>query len=143
MKKKKTQQKRLSKRQLLVIEDLLSGELDEAGLLAKHRLSARILGKWYSSELFKEEIAARLEQLRRQGELIIARYAPVAAMRLVELAAGSREETARKACLDIMSLPRKTTVKSEPAAKPAAGSGPAIRPETASRLLEALAKEKD
>jgi len=97
--------KRLSKKQLAVIEDLFAGELDEQAVLEKHRVSRNLYNRWLTDDRFIEQFNERIARAYRQSELIIARYAPLAAAKLVQLTECEKEETARKACLDILSFP--------------------------------------
>ncbi len=138
----------LSKKQLAVIEDLFAGELDEAAVLDKHKISRKRYNKWLADERFIEAFAERVGRAYRASQLIIARYAPLAAAKLVQLTGCDSPETARKACLDIISMPRlapQLTVGSDavPANDPAINRGAkqALSDETASRLLAALAEE--
>jgi hypothetical protein len=141
---------RLSKKQVAVIEDLFAGELDEAAVLDKHKISRNRYNKWLADECFVEAFAERIARAYRQSQLIIARYAPLAAAKLVQLTGSDSAETARKACLDIISnpaincgakyasmVPVEARVTSE---EPRATSG-WLSAETASRLLAALAEE--
>lgn len=137
--RKHKRRQHLSKKQRRVLDDLFESGLDEAGVLAKHNVSSGLFRRWLGDELFAGELAFRIEQLQRQSELIISRYAPVAAMKLVELTASEKEETARKACLDIISLPFAGRSQTEPDTEFA--PPPQLSPETASRLLAALARE--
>jgi hypothetical protein len=71
------------------------------------------------------------------------KYAAVAAAKLVQLTESDNPETARKACLDIISLPKTETQKKEQSAKAKKGDvkeAEQLSPETASRLLAALAE---
>jgi hypothetical protein len=142
---------RLSKKQLAVIEDLFAGELDEASVLAKHKVSTNLYEKWLADERFTEAFNKRIARAHRQGLLIIARYTPLAASKLVQLTASDSPETARKACLDVLSMPRLApgpvpgaASATEPAlslSKGAEAKHPTeLSPETASRLLAALAE---
>ena len=76
---------KLTKKQLVVIEDLFAGELDEQKILEKHKVARRLYDKWLADENFTEEFERRLKLAHRQSELIIARYATVAAAKLVQL----------------------------------------------------------
>lgn len=98
--------KRLNKKQLSVLDDLFQGGLSQQEILDKHRVSAAVFNKWFASRLFCAEFSARMSALNRHSELIIAKYASVAAAKLVQLTESEKAETARKACLDILSLPR-------------------------------------
>ena len=147
--------KRLSKRQLAVIDDLFAGELDEQAVLDKHGVSGNVYNKWLTDEVFQAEFARRISGARLASEALIARYCLVAAAKLVQLTDSENQETARKACLDIINLPlrglprlsakdRAVHAKSSSDAESAEG-GPAaqqLSPETAGKLLAALAEEK-
>ncbi len=138
--------KKLRKRQLAVIDDMFSGELDEQSVLAKHKVSRDVYNKWLADGDFVEEFDRRIASAHRQSGLIIARYAPLAAAKLVQLTESENQETARKACLDIISLPKIAAQKTEQSDKTKRDSeNPAeqLSDETASRLLAALAKEKE
>jgi hypothetical protein len=143
-------QKQLTKRQLAVIEDLFSGELNEQGVLDKHKISRNIYNKWQTDESFAGEFARRIDGACRQGQLIIARYASLAAAKLVALTESENQETARKACLDIISLPKWPAKEGGQGGKtsspdPGGGSetaGRQLSAETAGKLLAALAKSE-
>ncbi|MFH1614667.1 MAG: hypothetical protein ABIG61_06260 [Planctomycetota bacterium] len=92
----------LTKRQRAVVHDLFNSQMDEMEVLAKHGLSLRIYRKWLENERFRQELEFYIEANRRQSRLIIARYAPFAAAKLVELAESSSGETSRKACMEII-----------------------------------------
>jgi len=100
----KTLKKQLSKRQLAVINDLFAEGMDESRVLARHKLSTAIYRKWLQEGVFADELRFRIDAAHRQSWLIIARYAPLAAAKLVSLTESEKEETARKACLDVISL---------------------------------------
>ena len=140
--------KYLGKRQLDVLDDLFSGELDEQAVLKKHRVSRAVYNKWLGDELFASEFSRRLSAARLQSELIMARYSAVAAAKLVQLTESAKEETARRACLDIISLPRRADKKTIISDKPPdtnpdkAEQAPHLSEAAASRLLAALAEEK-
>jgi 3-deoxy-D-manno-octulosonic-acid transferase len=137
--------KQLRKRQLAVIDDLFGGELDEQGVLAKHKLSRNVYNKWLSDEQFCAELARRVANARLQSEVLIARYSLLAAAKLVQLTESEKEETSRKACLDIISLPKVAAKKAEQSDKAKKDSDQhtqQVSAKTASRLLAALAEEK-
>jgi|WetSurMetagenome_2_1015567.scaffolds.fasta_scaffold811962_1 hypothetical protein len=142
-------EKRLSKKQLSVIEDLFVGQLDEQAILDKHKVSKAVFIKWQMDHRFVEEFNRRIAALNRQGELIIARYAPLAAAKLVGFTESQSQETARKACIDIIEFPKPSVKKADEPAVPSGASkndnGVAqkeLPPETASRLLAALADKR-
>jgi hypothetical protein len=143
--------KKLSKKQLAVIEDLFAGELGEQAVLDKYNISRTIFNKWLADEHFVEQFNERIASSFRQSQLIIARYAPLAAAKLVQLTESDKEETSRKACLDIISMPSSSFgLAVTPAASVKHPSSPEAEPkyptvlseQTASRLLAALAEEQ-
>jgi len=100
--------KTLTKRQSAVIEQLFNGELSEQQVLEKYRVSRTLFSRWLGDELFVREFERRITSARLAGQALIARYSLVAAAKLVALTESQNPETARKACLDVISLPAKT-----------------------------------
>lgn len=128
-----------------MIDDLFAGQLDEQAILDKHNVSRNIYNKWLTDENFANEFDRRIAALNRQSKLITARYAPLAAARLVQLTESEKEETSRKACLDIISLPPPAAKKSEQSTElqnASAQQVPPLSDETAGRLLAALAQSE-
>ncbi len=117
---------------------------NESDILQKHNIRKTTFNRWLGDENFKAELACRIDWLNLKSQALIARYASVAAMRLVALTESEKEETARKACLDIISLPKTFTKKNETVSNnnDITINDTTLSPETASVLLEALAKEK-
>lgn len=109
----------LSKRQIAVMDDLFSGQLDEPAVLDKHKVSRRLYDKWQGCENFAAQYGRRIAVLNLQSERIIARYTGLAAAKLVELTESENPETARKTCMDIISLASSQSAKYELAAKEA------------------------
>ena len=141
-KSKSRKKKRLSRRQLLVIDDLFNAGLGEPAVLRKHGVSNCIFRKWLADDVFGSEVRFRTESAHRQSRLIIAQYLPVAAAKLVQLTESEKEETARRACLDIISLPigaaegeKRDCGKGETTDEPLPAG-------LASRLLSVLAEEQ-
>ena len=137
--------KQLKKRQLAVIDDMFSGELDEQSVLAKHKVSRDFYNKWLADGDFAEEFDRRIASAHRQSAALIARYAPLAAAKLVQLTESENQETARKACLDIISSPKigpQKTEQSDKGKKDSDKQAEQLPEATASRLLAALAEEK-
>jgi len=133
-----SKQSKLTPRQMSVIADLFEGCLEESAVLAKHKVSARLYRRWLADDLFADELRFRIESAKRAGELIIARYTPVAAAKLVGLIDSDKAETVRKACLDILDAGRQketATFDSIPNE-----SGPDLPPDVVSRLLAVLAE---
>jgi hypothetical protein len=75
---------------------------------------------------------------------LIAKYSLLAAAKLVQLIESEREETSRRACLDIISLPN---IRAKRGGKAQKGDLKSVKqpktlpPRTARRLLAALAEE--
>jgi hypothetical protein len=130
--------KGITRKQLAVIEDLFAGELEEQQVFEKHKINKRVYDKWLTEENFAGEFDLRIKSAHRQGELVIARYASVAALKLVNLTQSESEETSRKACLDVINYLRQKT-EPVPEDQPEAEKLPDLSPELASRLLAALA----
>ncbi|MBN2269299.1 MAG: hypothetical protein JXN61_01715 [Sedimentisphaerales bacterium] len=133
----------LTKRQIDVIEDLFAGELDEHAVLEKHNVNAKLYGKWQGEDAFIKHLEKRITTAHRLSAAMIARYAPMAAAKLVQLTQCEKEETARKACLDIIAM-------QPPAAAPPRPQLPVadapdqpqnLTPQTAAKILAILAEE--
>ena len=135
--------KKLSKKQLIVIDDLFSAELDEQAVLDKHKVSRNVYNGWLADGLFVSEFDRRIMSAHRQSAALIARYAPLAAAKLVQLTESEKEETARKACVDIISLPALLDKRIAPQSESQVDETQPpqqMTEQTASRLLAALAQ---
>jgi len=138
--------KKLSKKQQAVIEDLFASELDEQAVLSKHKVSRNLYNRWLADQRFAEQFNEHIARSYRQSQLIIARYAPLAAAKLVQLTESDSQETARKACLDIISMGSIGDRLAGTPLVPVEDSGsrgglPDLSAEAASRLLTALADD--
>ena len=131
--------KYLSNKQLAVLEDLFNSELDEQGVLEKHKVRRSTYEKWLDDELFAERFSQYIHRIRQRSELLLAKYQCLAAAKLIELTTSKKPETARKACLDIISQPR---IKAEGAEKESNKQAEPISDAQASRILAVLAEEK-
>lgn len=139
-----SESKKLTKRQLAVLEGLFTGESDEQTVLRRNAVPQPLYEKWLADEQFTRQFEQRIASGYRQSRIVLARNAPDAARKLVKLAAKGEGETARKACLDIISLQRPAGRKTPLDAPPVPeASVPAtdLSPETASRLLATLAAQ--
>ncbi len=140
--------KQLTKRQLAVIEDLFSGELDVQAVLDRYNVSGNLYNKWQSDDNFVEQFDRCIAGAYRQSSALIARYAPLAAAKLIQLTESDKAETARKACLDIISMPILTAnLQSRGGSRTAPAADTQLpqklTEQTAGRLLAVLAEEKD
>ena len=137
--------KRLTQKQLTVLDDLFNSDLDEQVVLDKHKVRRSTYDRWLEDKLFAEQFKQYVNGLKRQGELLLAKYSCLAAAKLVQLTESKNQETARKACLDIMSVPKvvdkETQASTEPQSNPEK-QAQQLPPQTASKLLAALAEEK-
>lgn len=131
--------KNLTRRQHAVIEDLFAAKMDEQKVLEKHHVSGALYSRWLADERFVEQFDRRLDQAYRSGRLTLARNASNAADKLVALTECEKEETARKACLDIITLNSPAARTAGAAEHPTETSASELPPETAARLLAALA----
>jgi len=140
--------KRLKKRQLAVIDDMFSGELDEQAVLDKHKVSRNLYNRWLDDGLFVSEFDRRVISAHRQSAALIASYAPLAAAKLVQLTESEKEETARKACVDIISMPvlldkrMAYSNESQTSDPDVSSQTQQLSEATVSRLLAALAQEE-
>jgi len=134
--------KKLHKRQLAVIDDLFKSELVEQEVLDKHRVSRNLYNKWLADAAFAGQLDRRIADAYRQSAVLLARHAPSAARKLVGLTDSEKQETARRACLDIIQSdqelrarqPKDQTQSQEPETK-------ILSEQTAGKLLAVLAEE--
>jgi hypothetical protein len=100
-------------------------------------VSRGVYRKWLVDDNFIDELAFRVKSARRQSEMTLANSAPKAADKLVELMNSEKEETSRKACLDVITQP--VTLNLPKAKNESVREN--ISTEAAGRLLAVLAKE--
>jgi len=141
--------KKLRKEQLAIIDDLFNSGFDEQAVLEKHKIRRNTYNKWLFDELFRAEFSRRIAAAELQSRALIAKYSLVAAAKLVQLTESQNPETARRACLDIISSSKTAVQKTEKyhksqkkvQNKPAQAEH--LQPQLAGRLLAALAEEKN
>jgi len=136
-----TNAKTFSAKQLDVIEDLFEGEQEQA-ILEKHNLSRKLYNKWLADESFNSQLDWRVAWEYRKSAFNLARNAPLAASKLMELTDSKQPETARKACLDIITMRanRLTGTNATPGDNPTPNPElPLLSPETAGKILAVLA----
>jgi hypothetical protein len=135
--------KKQNRRQLAVLEDLFAGALEEQEVLEKHHVSPSLFERWLADERFAERFERRIAHAHRQSRIILAQCAPAAAAKLTQLTQSKNEETARKACLDIIALDTPAGRQGSPEAQSdprSTLSSNNLSPEAAGRLLAALAR---
>ncbi len=132
----------LTEEQLAVIEDLADGELDETAVLKKHGVSKDNYRQWLEQEAYIAELQFLMDSARRLGMFRIARYAPKAAKSLLALATDkSKPDVARRACLDILTMPQSLADRVDEASDKGTIE-PLVDTPTAAIILAALAKAK-
>jgi hypothetical protein len=136
----------LTKRQQVVINALVSTDKDEQAILAEHKVSRATFAKWLAEPAFLQQFELRSAMAYRRSRAMIAHHAPEAANRLIYLAKEGKGETARKACLDIISmgaLPAQSPPSQAQDGPTEPPDQPPLPPETAARLLAILAEKKN
>jgi len=135
--------KYLTENQRGVLADLFSGRFTVQEVLEKRKVTRRTYYRWHAQEYFAAEFKRLLELTRNEYQLIFAHYAPDIAMKLVTLTTADKDETARKACMDVIANhDRKVKHKSENESKPIEEPLIDLSPEVASKMLALLAGEK-
>jgi hypothetical protein len=124
------------------LDDLFNSDLDEQGVLDKHKVRRSTYERWLAEELFAERFNRYVNSVRRRSELLMAKYSCLAAAKLVELTTSEKAETARKACLDIIICQPKIAAEAEEVEKDSNKQVELLSGTTASRLLAAMAEEK-
>jgi hypothetical protein len=132
----------LTKKQFEAISDLFETGGDESKVLEKHKIQLSLWLKWQRNKDFTDEISRRMRSLDTQGQILIAKYRPLAIAHLISLCSNENSETSRKACLDMVNFVLNGQKPGD------AGSGGdekllKIKPETASKLLAVLAEDAE
>jgi hypothetical protein len=95
----------LSKRQKLVIQDILKNGLSEYEVLEKYKISPCRYRKWLENDLFLHELKAYSDAAARQKTLALLHQQSKAIKRLAKIIDEAKDsETLRKACLDLLQL---------------------------------------
>ncbi len=138
-----TKHKKLSRKQLAVLDEIFLGENDEQQVLDKCKVKRSEYYRWLTDENFAEQFDRRIAAAYRQSSAIVARYATLAAAKLVDLTDSSSPETSRKACLDIISRQPAEQRRMTDDGRQTTEERRLLSPETASKILELLAQEKN
>jgi hypothetical protein len=137
------QEKYLTKKQKEAIEDLFTLDIEMQDVLQKHKIKPRTFCRWLEQPNFFTEYRKRLKLSERQKELVFARCAHSVTASLVNLTQAPKEETARKACMHVISHPdRKSINNTDTLPPPPEDPSSEISPEMASRMLSLLADGK-
>jgi len=135
--------KLLSAKQLAVIEDLFEGKQEQA-ILDKHKLSRKLYDKWLADDSFNRRLDSRIQWEYRKSAFKLARNAPDAVSELMNLTKSKQSETARKACLDIITMQaaRLAGTPAVPGDNPTPPDSPQLSSETAGKILAVLAEQQ-
>ncbi|MBN1509702.1 MAG: hypothetical protein JW955_22840 [Sedimentisphaerales bacterium] len=137
-----SERKKLTKRQCALLDGLFVSDADEKEVLSTCGVPRALYEKWLADERFTSQFDQRIAREYRKSHMILARSAPDAAQKLVELAREGKGETTRKACLDIISFQPPMVSKGASGKEPIPETptpATSLPPETASRLLAVLA----
>ena len=96
--------KKISSRQINVLDGLFTGELTLNEVLKKCRVSQITYYDWLSDSMFMSAFDKRIDSARAVLTSTLAAYSQTALLSLVNLTRSEKTETARKACLDIVKL---------------------------------------
>ena len=137
--------KKLSKRQINVLDGLFAGDLTLNDILKSCRVSQITYYEWLSDPFFMSAFDIRIDSARVILTATLAAYSQAALLSLVNLTRSEKTETARKACLDIVKLvqdekdEQDSNLDISPVPKLAFG-GKALTQEESSTILRALAE---
>lgn len=96
--------KAITKKQLDIIDEWFINGRDEAAVLQKYNIPQKIWKRWLADKSFDAAITDKLKSAQRQSQILISQYVPMAAAKLIQLCGSDKEETSRRACLDILAL---------------------------------------
>jgi len=130
--------KHLTKRQLAVIDEIFNGELSEQQVLNKYKVSRILFNRWLGDETFIEYFDKRIAATYLQSSAYLARYAELAASKLVRLTESDKPDIARRACLDIISMLNNSNDKPQFQRQESKTPQQTLSSETAGRILAAL-----
>lgn len=139
--------KKISSRQINVLDGLFTGELTLNEVLKKCRVSQITYYDWLSDSLFMSAFDKRIDSARAVMLSTLAAYSQTALLSLVNLTRSEKTETARKACLDIVKLVQdekdEQTSKAEiPTVPSLPFQGKELTPDESSTILSALAQRE-
>jgi hypothetical protein len=96
--------KDLSEKKWAVLEDLFYSALDENAVLQKHNVTRTTYERWLRQKLFSRQFQQYTASLARRTALAVAKAETEVAVRLVELTRCQKEESARKACQNVLAI---------------------------------------
>ena len=101
----------LTKQQVRVAADVYGGRLSEKALVLRHKVSLKVLREWLRMPEFQDELQRLCVESMQETRCTISRYGPVAALKLAELLASGKEDTVRRAALDLVDRCLKNSVE--------------------------------
>ena len=125
--------------QRAVIEDLMNG-MNKYDVLHKHKVNPARYNRWLQNETYRKALVDRIDSLQRQHKFIAVNALPAAVRRLGELIDSEKDETARKACLDIIALQKENAADDAARKAQEDSNPPKISDEKAARMLAILAE---
>ena len=131
----------LTKKQLKAIDEWFKNGGDEIEVSMKYGISYKQWVRWLNNKSFSEEITGRIELAKRRSQILMAKYIPLAAAKLVQLCNSENNETSRRACLDILALETGLKQVSDSCENQTTEPAPNIDAQTASKILAALAED--
>jgi len=145
-KAKKTKEVKTQQNVTNVIEEILRGDESEVEVLRKYRLSPEAFNRLLNNPDFVTQISNQIGFSIIRSKLLIAQYAQVATAKLISMTSSEKEETARKACLDVITLAQKQsepTLQKEEVSEIINSANQPITDEQASKMLAVLAGDSD
>jgi hypothetical protein len=130
---------KISPRQKAVLDELFAGEQSQQDILDKYNVTKCEFEKWLSQTSFCSALQSRIKVEYLNSAVLLARYAPVAAARLIALTDSEKPETARRACLDIIQMGTEGK-KPDDSEKTLDDGHCALSDQQAQRILAALAE---
>ncbi|AQQ09765.1 hypothetical protein L21SP3_01577 [Sedimentisphaera cyanobacteriorum] len=124
----------MSKKMETFIAEIFEPAISLEEAFEKNQLSIKALDKRLKNENCREEMLNKIETVNLLTQVVLAKAGLTAAEKLAGLACCDKEETARKACIDIMQL-RKELLQCRQES-----SGPTLSEEKKAKLLEILAE---
>ena len=92
----------LTIKQKKVAQAVYEGRLSETEIAEQFKISPQLLGKWLQSETFQQELHRLCETSIHETRCIISRFGPTAALQLATLLSSEKDDTKRRAALDLV-----------------------------------------
>jgi len=83
-------------------KEIFEGQLTEQQIIEKLKIDPKSLRPWLTSKHFQQELTRLCEQAMQETKLTLTRFAPSAAIKLVELVNSEKPDIVRRAALDLI-----------------------------------------